>query len=53
MLDAPSYPKAFIKQGGKKLEFSEAKLENGSLSAKVTITSTIQAEPNSQEKDKN
>lgn len=37
MLDAPNYPKAFIKQGGNKFEFSEAKLENGSLTAKVTI----------------
>jgi len=37
MLDAPSYPKAFIKQGDNKLEFSDATLENGSLTAKVTI----------------
>jgi len=38
MLDAPSYPKAFIKQGDNKLEFSDAKLENGSLTAKITLS---------------
>lgn len=37
MLDAPSYPKAFVQQGSNKLEFSDAKLENGTLTAKVTF----------------
>ncbi len=46
MLDAPSYPKAFIKQGNNKLEFSDATLENGSLTAKVTIQlNTVKAFP--------
>jgi methionyl-tRNA formyltransferase len=55
MLDAPSYPKAFIKQGDNKIEFSDAKLESGTLHAKVTITnitSSKQAELHSQNKDK-
>ena len=37
MLDAPSYPKAFIKHGDNKLELSDAKFENDCLTAKVTI----------------
>ena len=37
MLDAPNYPKAYIQQGHNKLEFSNAKLENGSLTATITL----------------
>ncbi len=48
MLDAPSYPKAFITHGNGKLEFSEATLENGSLTAKVTFNElNIQIDNNS------
>jgi methionyl-tRNA formyltransferase len=55
MLDAPNYPKAFIKQGDNKLEFSGATLENGSLTAKVTITpdsAKIISESHSQQNEK-
>jgi len=39
MLDAPSYPRAFIKHRDNKLELSDAKFENGDLTAKVTFKS--------------
>lgn len=55
MLDAPSYPKAFIKKNSNKFEFSNAKLENGSLTAKVTIneeTMKKNTEPHSQNNKK-
>ncbi|NQY62767.1 MAG: methionyl-tRNA formyltransferase [Alteromonadaceae bacterium] len=38
MLDAPSYPKAFIEKKGQRLEFSNAKLKNNQLSATVNFT---------------
>jgi len=38
MLDAPSYPKAFIEYGGYVLEFTDAELNEDSLGAKVTLT---------------
>ncbi|MEK7462347.1 MAG: formyltransferase family protein [Patescibacteria group bacterium] len=38
MLDADSYPKAFLELENKKFEFTEAKLVKGELHAKVTIT---------------
>lgn len=38
MLDAPSYPKAFIKYGDYVLELSDAELIEGRLDAKVTLT---------------
>ncbi len=37
MLDAPTYPKAFINYGNLKFEFENSKLENGVISAKVKI----------------
>jgi len=37
MLDAPTYPKAFINYGNLKLEFENSKLENKFISAKVKI----------------
>lgn len=37
MLDAEGYPKAFMEYGKNKLYFSEAKLENGKLTARVEI----------------
>ncbi len=42
MLDAPSYPKAFIKRDSQLLEFSQASIENGIVSAKVTIKNTLE-----------
>jgi methionyl-tRNA formyltransferase len=38
MLDAPSYPKAFIDHGNYRIEFSYAKLIDGCLEAKITLT---------------
>jgi len=38
MLDATSYPKAFIEHGNHFLEFSHAELIDGRLEAKVTLT---------------
>lgn len=37
MLDAPGYPKAFIRQAGKTIEFSKASFVEGDLTAIVTI----------------
>ncbi len=37
MLDAPSYPKAYIETGGLRLEFSNAGLKNGVLNADIRI----------------
>lgn len=37
MLDAPSYPKAFINHGNYKIEFSNAELIDGRLEAKITL----------------
>lgn len=37
MLDAPTYPKAFINYGDLKFEFEDSKLENKVISAKVII----------------
>ncbi len=37
MLDAPGYPKAFVRYGDYRLEFSGAELRDGRLEAKVTI----------------
>jgi len=37
MLDAPGYPKAFISMNNKKLEFSNAQLINGELTANIKI----------------
>ncbi len=37
MLDAPGYPKAFIKDNGYHLEFRDAELADNELSAKVTF----------------
>lgn len=37
MLDAPSYPKAFIKYGKYQLEFSHAEMVDGAVEAKVRI----------------
>jgi methionyl-tRNA formyltransferase len=37
MLDAPGYPKAFVRYGGYRLEFSGAELRDGRVEAKVTI----------------
>jgi methionyl-tRNA formyltransferase len=38
MVDADSYPKAYIEVGNKRFEFSDATLAKGTLHAKVTIT---------------
>lgn len=38
MLDAPTYPQAFIEHGEYNLKFSNARLENGVVKADVTIT---------------
>ncbi len=38
MLDAPSYPKAFLELDNMRLELNSAELEKGELRAKVTIT---------------
>jgi methionyl-tRNA formyltransferase len=38
MLDAPTYPPAFVQWGGLRLELTHAALENGELTAKVTIS---------------
>lgn len=40
MLDAESYPLAYIKHGNLRITFSDASLNNGELQAKVTITTT-------------
>ena len=37
MLDAPGYPKAFLETGNMRLEFEQASLNNGCLSAQVKI----------------
>ena len=37
MLDAPGYPKTFIKDNGYHLEFRDAELVNNELSAKITF----------------
>lgn len=37
MLDAPGYPKAYVRLGTKKIHFHNAKLENGHLTADVEI----------------
>lgn len=37
MLDAESYPRAFIDHGGFRLEFSDSQYSNGELTARVTI----------------
>lgn len=37
MLDAPGYPKAFVKYGDYQLEFSNVELREGRIEAKVTI----------------
>lgn len=42
MLDAESYPKAFIEYGNHFLEFSHAELIDGRLEAKVTLTKKTQ-----------
>lgn len=38
MLDADGYPRAFLEVGGERFEFSDAELEDGSVSAKVKIS---------------
>ncbi len=38
MLDAETYPHAFVEHGEFRLEFSDAELEDGRLSAKVTMS---------------
>jgi len=38
MLDAPTYPKAFLNHESCRIEFSDTSIENGKLSAKVSIT---------------
>lgn len=45
MLDATNYPKAFIKHGSGKFEFSEATLENGLLTAKISLSKEIDHTP--------
>lgn len=37
MLDAPSYPSAFLEYGGFRLEFSNAQLSDGEVAARVVI----------------
>jgi methionyl-tRNA formyltransferase len=37
MLDAPEYPKAFVEIEGMRIEFGEAKLQNGSVRATATF----------------
>lgn len=38
MLDAESYPRAFLDHGGHRLEFSHARMKNGTVEANVKIT---------------
>ena len=42
MLDAPTYPLAFLEHGDFRLEFSRARLTKDGLKAQVTIRSTMQ-----------
>ncbi|MFN9287962.1 MAG: methionyl-tRNA formyltransferase, partial [Planctomyces sp.] len=37
MLDAPGYPKAFLKHGSLLLEFAEANLQGGELTIRATV----------------
>ncbi|MDN5787604.1 hypothetical protein [Pseudorhodobacter sp.] len=40
MLDAEGYPKAFLTHGGLRLEFADARFDDGCLTAQVSLTET-------------
>ncbi len=45
MLDAPSYPAAFVEWGHFRIEFTQARFADGRVEAKVTITETEENRP--------